>query len=324
MNNLIFLTEFGSTVYGTKIPTSDTDLKAISLPTAEEILLQKMKRTNNTTTKKNERDKNKANDVDTEIFNLQTYCNLLLEGQTVSLDMLFVPSHHWKIQDPIWWNILQNRKEFLHSGTSSFVGYCRTQANKYGIKGSRMNSLRISIEFLETLNKDNNLHQCGNDFIRKMTCEAGEFCNVVYIANKHGKEEPYLEVLGKKFSFFVKVKEILKNLKAIWDNQGERTRLAAQNQGIDWKALMHSVRVAKQAEELLLTSNITFPRPEKNLLLQIRKGELAYNKVAEIIEQGLVDVEAAKNRSILPREPNFQFVNDFVKNVHKEIVCGTL
>ena len=49
---LILKSEFGSKVYGTTTPDSDTDYKAIALPSREDILLQKAFKTNQQNTKK--------------------------------------------------------------------------------------------------------------------------------------------------------------------------------------------------------------------------------------------------------------------------------
>jgi hypothetical protein len=63
---------------------------------------------------------------------------------------------------------------------------------------------------------------------------------------------------------------------------------------------MHAVRVAREAEELLMHHTITYPRPEADLLLAIRKGELPYKEVAEMLEAGLDRREECHRISALP------------------------
>lgn len=70
----------------------------------------------------------------------------------------------------------------------------------------------------------------------------------------------------------------------------EAYRQAESSEGIDWKALMHAVRILHEAHELLLYHQITFPRSESELLLRIRKGELPYQLVDEVIEMGEVKI----------------------------------
>jgi len=140
--NLLVKMKFGSHIYGTNTPESDTDYKAIYLPSGDDIVMQRVKGSKNNNTKKDERAKNTADDIDIEIFSLDKYIKLLLEGQTVAIDMLFTPEEFILQTSPEWKHIQDNKDKFLHSGILSFVGYCRTQANKYGIKGSRMAAVR--------------------------------------------------------------------------------------------------------------------------------------------------------------------------------------
>lgn len=101
-------------------------------------------------------------------------------------------------------------------------------------------------------------------------------------------------------------------LQKIFEEYGHRALQAERNENIDWKALMHAVRVAAEAKELLLTGNVTFPRPERELLLSIRKGERKYAEVATLIEQGLEELNEASAKSILRMEPNRQLVEEIV------------
>jgi len=78
-------------MYGTNVATSDLDYKSILIPRAEDILLQRARHNISTTTKAVKDSRNSAHDVDTEAFALHEWMKLLLEGQTMALDMLFAP-----------------------------------------------------------------------------------------------------------------------------------------------------------------------------------------------------------------------------------------
>src|SRR5690242_3080832 len=94
--------QFGSHVYGTNVPTSDLDFKAVHIPAAEDILLQRVRPSINTKTKQDGNKRNGPGDVDFESFSLQKHMHMLLEGQTVALSMLFTPER-WIIEkDPLW------------------------------------------------------------------------------------------------------------------------------------------------------------------------------------------------------------------------------
>jgi hypothetical protein len=326
--NTIVKMEFGSTVYGTRIPTSDVDIKGVYLPQGNDILLGRVKDAINLNTKLGSDSKNTADDKDEEYYSLQKYVNLLLEGQTVSLDMLFVPEKHIIYNDCIVWNEIQrNKDKFLHSGYSSFVGYCKTQANKYGIKGSRMNAVKKVIEYLTFLQNDVGSHKKlfqHKDVIETFVMLANdEFIKIVELLNaqKTGLE-PYLEVCNRKVAFHATIKYALQTFQKIYDEYGVRSKAAESNQGVDWKALGHAVRIANQAKELLLTHNVTFPRPEADLLLQIRKGELPYKQVAELIEEGLAEIVIASEKSTLPKEPNRKWAEQLVLYCYRGVVTN--
>lgn len=320
--NLIYRCEFGSAIYGTSVPTSDKDYKSIFLPEARDILLQKAPRVITKNTKLDERAKNTQDDIDDEAFSLQEYLKLLLEGQTPALDMLYCPKELIIQDSEIMQEIRKNKDKFLHKGVSQFVGYVKTQANKYGIKGSRMGELKKTIEHLYTVKKyDSNARNLSDLIGMHEFMKDKEHVSFVKIFDTAKKEDIFaLEVCNRKFPLNLKIDYVLENLEKIYESYGHRAEMASKNEGVDWKALYHAVRVSREAEELLLTGNITFPRPEKDLLLQIRKGELPYKQVAELIEEGLVRVEAATLKSSLPDAPDYKWAEKFVLENHLNII----
>jgi hypothetical protein len=310
--------EFGSIVYGTNLPTSDKDFKGIFLPDARSLILQRAQKHIQNNTKKDKNARNTSGDVDKELFSVSEYMRLLLEGQTVALDMLFTPQNHIFVESKEWDIIKENKHHFLHKGTTSFVGYTKQQASKYGLKGFRIHAIKAVLDWLVSLPdytrlKDHNVEefvsQIKNEYIKIVTCKG-----------PNSLPELHLEVCGKKIPFHATIKYSKQLFQKAFDEYGHRARLAEQNQGVDWKALLHSVRVSREAQELLLTGNITFPRPEASLLLQIRKGELPYKEVAEIIEKGLEDVELAQQQSLLPAGPNLEKAEELIYYFHTETI----
>lgn len=328
MNKLIFRTQFGSHVYGTNVPESDLDYKSIFIPSAHSLVLQTAKKHSEHNTKADTTARNTKDDIDDESFSIQHFCKLLCEGQTVALDMIFTPIKFWQpveagYNNTTWYALQKNKDKFLHKGTSSFVGYTKTQAAKYGVKGFRVAALRETIEFLKSLDGSKKLSAQEKQFLdfiysdKTQSADDKKLINLTSDFNPNsGEFTRFLEVCNKKVNLNCTAKYALSIFQRMYDEYGHRALLAEKNEGIDWKALMHAVRVAREAEELLLTGNITFPRPEKDLLLQIRKGELDYNKVAPIIEEGLIRIEEAQKKSTLSQKPNFEWVEHFVLGQH--------
>lgn len=129
---------FGSHLYGLNTPESDFDYMAIHLPPTREILLQRVRDSVKEGPIKDEGQRNQAGDVDKESYSLQRYLELLGQGQTAPLDMLFAPESNLLVTTPVWTYIRENKDKLLTKKSAAFVGYCHQQANKYGIKGSRV------------------------------------------------------------------------------------------------------------------------------------------------------------------------------------------
>jgi hypothetical protein len=131
-----------------------------------------------------------------------------------------------------------------------------------------------------------------------------------------------LDGCNRKVQEHITVKEAHKIYKHLFDEYGQRALLAEKNEGVDWKAMMHATRVCREAEELLLTHTITYPRPEAALLRQIRKGELPYKRVAELLEAGLERLEECQQLSTLPEGPDRAFAEDLVAELYGRHVAA--
>src|SRR5262249_29594593 len=91
-------------------------------------------------------ERNRPGDVDREYYSLQRYLALLAAGQTMAIDMLFAPDTVMvKPPSPVWRDIQAHAPRFVSRRASAFVRYCRPQANKYGIKGSRVAAARRAL-----------------------------------------------------------------------------------------------------------------------------------------------------------------------------------
>lgn len=311
----IFKMEFGSYVYGTNLPTSDKDYKGIFIPSSRELLLGKGRETVTTTTRSSDQLKNGAEDIDLEMFSLKQYMKLLLEGQTVALTMLFCPEVNRLSSSWQWEFIVENKHKWLHKGVSAFAGYCRTQANKYGIKGSRVAAARFAMEFFSTKSPQCKLRDHWDLVI--LCFKGAEHCEFLEEPIRgSNKTVRMVSICNKKVQENITFKEATKIYTHLFNEYGQRALAAENQQGIDWKALMHAVRVASEAHQLLTEHKITYPSPNRELLLQIRKGELEYAKVAAIIEEGLEQLEKDTLTSTLPEKPDYREAEDFIYNCY--------
>jgi hypothetical protein len=320
--------KFGSHLYGTSTPASDLDYKAVFIPPAADILLQRTKATITNKRPKQPFEKNVAGDIDQESYALHRYLSLLAEGQTVALDMLFAP--RWampSVPSAIWVEMQVNRHRLLSRRAASFIGYCRTQANKYGIKGSRVHAVRNIVEwFDEAIAKHGHLAklEIAGDTLPAFIAERKLDHTAVILIDHPSRPDPipHLECCNRKAPFFTSLKDTRAIYVRLLEEYGARALMAERNEGVDWKALSHAVRVGGEALELMSTGWITFPLPNAAHVLSIKRGELPYATVAEEIEDLLERVEAAQVTSILPDAPDQTFIDDLVRSAYREEVIN--
>jgi hypothetical protein len=295
---------FGSHLYGCATATSDKDFKGIFLPTKEQIYLGKIPKSYSTTPNKAAGEKNTVEDIDLEMYSLHYFIKLACEGQTVALDMLHAPKEMLIETSAIWDEIVNNREKFYTKNLKAFVGYARGQAAKYGIRGSRLNAADEVIDFLSKHEPLNRLSTVWGKL------PINEHCRMLE-DSKDGIKQ--YQVCGKTIQDTSKVgyfKDIMQNF---YDNYGSRAKLAAENKGIDWKAISHAFRAAYQVKQLLTENTIIFPLKEAAFLTKVKQGLLDYTTEASPELERLMDeVEVLSQNSTLPSKPDYRFWDRFI------------
>ena len=296
--NIISKVKFGSYLYGTNNPSSDIDYKGVYLPSKNDVILQKVKKsikfnTNKTNTK------NTSYDIDEEYYSLYYFIKLALEGRSVALDLLH--SNESIISSTIWEDIKYNRNKFYSKNLYSFVYYAKGQADKYGIKGSRMGSLEEVINILKKLDSKKRLLDIEHK-IPKL-----EYVEIT---------KEFLIVTNMKFDWTTTIDYVLKILEKIYENYGERTRDAKNNKSIDWKAISHAFRAIYQVEEIIDTGDLKFPLKNKEYIKEIKSGKLNFIDVSEELEKITNIVIDKLNNSNLPELPDSEFWNNFIINIY--------
>ena len=324
--DLIVEMRFGSHLYGTATPQSDLDFKAVYLPDAADILLQRVRPGLSHHPVKDPGDRNAPGDIDREIFSLQRYLELLAEGQTIALDMLFAPDSAMVMQPaPLWREIQTNAPRLVSRRASAFVRYCRQQANKYGLKGSRVSAARRAAQILAAAEAKYGSSARLSAAETEVTAyaDSSEHAALADLPMPSGRLVRHLEVCGKKMPFTSSIKSACEIAQRMVDEYGERALQAERNEGVDWKSLSHAVRVGREAVELFETGRITFPLPYAAELLAIKRGEVKYETIAATIEQLLTDVENAAASSALQDAPDQALIDDLVLRAYRGKVLSS-
>jgi hypothetical protein len=324
--------KFGSHLYGTDTPDSDLDIKRIYVPTAREIVLGSYDKAIVTSRKKATFERNSQDDVDVEQFSLDRFLHDLMDGQTWALDVLFAFGNKraecpTALGQRVMQQILDGRDRLLSRNVNAFVGYARKQAARYGIKGSRMDAVRRVVDLLNALPVSDRLSEHAVaigalvvDCESLLSLEQSQLIELIDLPGVNGTTVTHLHVCGRKLPLGATVKYARETYGKVLAEYGERAKKAHLAGGVDWKALSHAVRVNEEAVEVLDTGWITFPRPDRALLVQIKTGQCERHDVYTMIEQGLARLYASSASSDLRAEPDRAFADDLIYNVYRDEV----
>lgn len=292
--DLLFKTKFGSHLYGLDTPNSDTDYKGIYMPTLSQLLLGTWPKSIRTSTG-TAHTKNTSEDIDEEYYALPYFIKLAVEGDTTALDMLHANKSSTLVTSPLWEELKSRRKEFYSRDMKSLVGYARSQAAKYGMKGTRLATMQ------DVLNKSKHLVGKLRDVVHLLP--QNEYCKVV-LEPENAKQQPYYEVCGKKFLLNTQVQDLQFLMQEQLDKYGERARLAQANEGVDWKALSHALRVAYQMKSVYEDGDFEYPLKQSYFLRLVKAGEVDFSEVKQVLESTLERVEELAKFSYMREKVN--------------------
>jgi hypothetical protein len=333
--NIIFLTKFGSHLYGTSTEKSDQDFKGVFIPTIEECILNKIPKqlSNREDERREERPKNTGEDTDIELYSLQYFLKLLKKGDTGALDMLHVPLGNTDLvlrKTPIWQFLNDHRSDFYTTNLAAFVGYCRTQASKYGIKGSRLSDAKNVVEFFEPMLNQNpgmRLHECWDrlpegEHIFKISWEDHNIENLHAAKLKTSSHDrfDFYQVCGRNLQSTITISHAYEIVAKFYEAYGKRAQLASENKGINWKAVSHAMRASYEMESIYTKGDIIFPLEQAEDLRKIKNGELDYqDNVAPRLEFIMAHVEKHAEKSPYPFEVNIKKYEEWLVKIYSHV-----
>jgi len=305
---------FGSHLYGLNTPESDTDYKGIFLPRREEVLLGRIPKTLRISEGSGDSGKNTAKDVDEEHYSLHYFLDLACKGETVALDMLHSRPEHWLETSDLWEELVQARHLFYTKNLKALVGYARRQAAKYGVKGSRLADARKVLAFLKAIDAttpDIRLQDVWDEIptgehIRKEPATFPEIVSTV-------------DVCGKQLQSTARARQYIDTLSRFVDAYGKRAEQAERNEGIDWKAISHAFRAGYQVMGILNSGGFSYPLPETEFILAVKKGEVPYTTAGPMLEELIDGLEEMAAESNLPETVDRRRMDEWlIRTIEKE------
>ncbi|GAB3648909.1 hypothetical protein GCM10027594_24320 [Hymenobacter agri] len=329
-NLILFEAISGSRAYGTNLPHSDTDLKGVFiLPEDQFFGLDYVPQV--------------ANETNDEVFyELRRFVELLLKNNPTVLELLGTPADCVVYKHPLFEQFKAD--DFLSKlCRQSFAEYAVAQIRKARGLNKKINhpeppARKSVLDFCYVTagagaqpatdwlgRRGYEAAQCGlanvphlNDlyalFIdvtpgrplgyRGLVRDAETSQDVLLSAVPKG-EEPmaYLSFNRNGYSTYCRV------FREYWDWVEKRNKERYENtvqhgKNYDAKNMLHVFRLLQMAEEIAKCGELNVRRPNREFLLQIRRGEFEYEQLVADAEQLVARVEAAFVTSALPDAPD--------------------
>lgn len=318
-NQYLFKALHGSKLYGINTPESDTDIKCVVLPTARDIVLGK---TNWSHSNKTDNRPNNSNDIDIETHDLMKFTELLAKGSPFAIEMLFTPESFYLADPHPVFNALKEHKEKIVTKQSKhLLGYCRLQAMNYGINADRVKAVNRVKEVLEGLIEAYGENaRLGNHLDTIVNNVIGLHVKKAIKTTSNGAHINNLVVENRFTPETASLGEALKVSTSLVNRYGKSTFTSENASSKDWKTLSHALRIGYQAMEMFSTGHMTFPRPEADFLMSVRKGAIPADKVVIELCSLLENVEQASVNSCLPDRPDEDFLETLVVDTYSEQV----
>lgn len=338
---LIYLTQFGSHLYGLNTENSDLDFRGVFIPTLDDLILHKDLDEYNTEIQlykitnadggvyyKTESPSCIVNTckletikVDIKIFSLQKFIKLCSKADTNALDLLFsvnsdIPKWYqgtasdFSDTDVIIADFYRNRDKLINiDKLESPVTYAFKQATKYGIKGNRRAKLLYVLDRCKFLSDIHNVE----DLILFIDLD-DKYLKIDTLDNK-GTLEKYLNVCGVQHQFNLSIGRFRQRIQDKIDKEYTSQRTIDACDGNDWKALSHALRILFEIKELLETGNITFPCEQRTFLLDVKLGKVARDIVDSLFDSTFTDLQDKISTNTLGWTYNIGFWETYIKNM---------
>ncbi|MGI4872993.1 MAG: DNA polymerase beta superfamily protein [Janthinobacterium lividum] len=341
---ILFEAVSGSRAYGTNLPHSDTDLKGVFiLPEAQFLGLDYIPQI--------------ANDTNDEVFyELRRFVELLLKNNPTVLELLGTPDDCVIYKHPLFANF-QARNFLSKLCRQSFAEYAVAQIRKAKGLHKKINhpeppARKSVLDFCYVTVGAG--AQPAEAWLTRQSLDASQcaLVNVPHLSDLYALfvdrsparslgyrglvrdpatsqdvllsavpkgEEPvaYLSFNRNGYSTYCRV------FREYWEWVSTRNTERYENtvqhgKNYDAKNMLHVFRLLQMAEEIALTNEIQVRRPNRDFLLQIRRGEFEYAELVAQAEQLVERVEIAFAASTLPEAPNKEAAEAVLRHVRQQ------
>lgn len=315
-SNIILLGLGGSHAYGTNVETSDVDVRGIALNRKQEILT-------------NENFEQFVNEeTDTTIYSFNKIITLLSNCNPNTIEILGLKPEHYLYLSPIGKELLNNKKLFLSKrAVYSFGGYANQQLRRLSNKAARLVGQSENEQYILK-----SIEHAKYDFKEKYFDMPDD---AIHLYTDKAVQEGYDTEIFMDINLH---HYPLRDWKAMWSEMqsitksyakiGKRNEKAIEH-GKLGKHMMHLIRLYMMCLDILENEEIiTFREKEHDLLMDIRNGRYLDNnrqpipEFFEMVDEYEKRLDYAKDNTLLPDNPDYKSISDFVASVNERVVRG--
>jgi predicted nucleotidyltransferase len=327
----VFLTRHGSHAYGLNTPASDEDFKGVAIPPRAYLFGFA-----------NAFEQAECKDPDLVIYDIRKFFRLASDCNPNIVEVLWTQPEDHVLVTPIGRELLDHRASFLsRKARFTFSGYATAQLKRinthykwlkdpptappqredfgllpgHRVTGEQNDQIGAALTMIQrevgtwddlAWTELDDAAKIGlkakiSDFLARARVSKDDV--FVHTGRQLGFDENFLAMLQQEKAYRAKKQE--------WDNyQGwlvnrnkARSELEAKF-GYDTKHAMHLVRLLRMAREILETGNVTVKRPDREELLDIRRGAWTYQQLVEWAADQDSKMDALYEQSPLPRAPD--------------------
>jgi len=304
--------KIGSRMYGLHTVDSDYDYAGIYLPSLDDVLANRVVDVVDLST--NTETKNGPADIDRKFFSLRKFIELCKKGDTNALDMLHADDSMIIHHSATFETIRKHKEKCYTKNMSSMVGYLRSQANKYGVKGSRLAAVNKALKMCEAVkNKQSTL----SDYWTFLP--TSEFSWVESTDTESSGVQNFYVVCGRKYQDCMTYEEFHTCMLNLRKKYGERSEKAESHDGIDFKSITCALRVGYQVQDILTKGTYYYPLEQTEYLKDVRAGRAPIGDLRKVLERLVDNVGALMVDSSLPDEKDDVFWDQlYLKLAKKE------
>lgn len=359
---VLYIAQVGSFLYGTNSKQSDTDIKAIFLPDLSDLILKTAPNHYNFNTKNNYQKNTKDDiDITFFSLQYFLDLASKGETNSLDLLFSFTNKDAIIFKDELWDELISGIENVITKNVNAYLGYCKSQSIKYSIRGEKLNNFNAFFDFckiyfdvkdsfgapitlesalerymfidINKIPKPNDerkvIYECLKDnqnfdfgiYECSKNNAKFDFGSHAYFLTAENKES-YLQISDIKFQLKDSIKSSYHKVLKVINSYGTRSANAAADNGADFKALSHAIRVLFQTEELLQNGIIEFPVKQRDFIKSIKykQTEMKYDDIVNFITERIdyIDKEIIKI-SKLRDKADYEWIKKYILNCYKKV-----